>query len=212
MTKKKAIVLLSGGLDSTTTLFYAIERGFDCCALVFDYGQRHRKELKSAAAIAKDKNIPFTIIKIKLPWKGSSLLEKEMPLPVRKKMKGIPSTYVPARNTIFISFALSYAEAVGAGAIFIGANAVDFSGYPDCRPAYYQAFQKLIEKATKKGDIMIIAPLLNMTKKQIIKLGMELGAPLHKTWSCYAGGKMPCGVCDSCQLRERGFSLYNKVK
>ena len=133
-----------------------------------------------------------------------------MRVPARKKMKGIPSTYVPARNTIFLSFALSFAEAIGAEAIFIGANAIDFSGYPDCRPGFYKAFQKVIHKGTKKKRIKVLTPLINMTKAQIIKLGMRLKAPLEITWSCYKGGKKPCGVCDSCKLREKGFSQVLK--
>ena len=119
--------------------------------------------------------------------------------------KSIPSTYVPGRNTVFLSFAISYAESIGADAIFIGANAVDFSGYPDCRPEYYKAFRKLIQKGTKAKTIKIMTPLIKMTKSQIIRLGLKLGAPLFLTWSCYKGGKKPCGVCDSCRLREKGF-------
>ena len=211
---KKAIILLSGGLDSTTTLYYALDKGYKCYALIFDYGQRHKKELRSAVAVASGVKIPYQIIKIKLPWKGSSLLDKNIKVPAKRTSKeistGIPSTYVPARNTIFLSFALSYAEAIGAEAIFIGANAIDFSGYPDCRPNYYKAFQKVIERGTKAKKIKIITPLIKMTKEEIIRLGMKQGAPLGKTWSCYKGGKEPCGVCDSCQLREKGFSLYNK--
>ncbi|MBN3033736.1 MAG: 7-cyano-7-deazaguanine synthase QueC [Candidatus Saganbacteria bacterium] len=207
---KKAVVLLSGGLDSATTLYYALDQGYQCRALIFDYGQRHRRELKSAVAVAKGAKVPYQLLKIKLPWKGSSLLDLRSPVPStrhpRKIGKTIPSTYVPARNTIFLSFALSFAEASGARAIFIGANAVDFSGYPDCRPAYYQAFQKVIEQGTKAKKIRIITPLINMTKEQIIRLGMKLGAPLDKTWSCYAGGRAPCGVCDSCRLRAKGFA------
>jgi 7-cyano-7-deazaguanine synthase len=203
---KKAIVLLSGGLDSTTTLYYALNKGYDCRALIFDYGQRHKRELRSAVAVAKCAKIPYQIIKIKLPWQGSSLLDKKMKVPNRKSFKGIPSTYVPARNTIFLSFALSYAEAVGAEAIFIGANAIDFSGYPDCRPDFYAAFRKVIEKGTKAKKIKVITPLINLTKKEIVRLGRKLKAPLEITWSCYRGGKEPCGVCDSCRLRQAGFS------
>ncbi|MDD5594122.1 MAG: 7-cyano-7-deazaguanine synthase, partial [Candidatus Margulisbacteria bacterium] len=118
--------------------------------------------------------------------------------------------YVPARNTIFLSFALSYAEAIGAQAIFIGANAIDFSGYPDCRPLFYRAYQKVIEEGTKTKKIKIITPLIKMTKEQIIRLGLTLGAPLDLTWSCYAGGRQPCGVCDSCRLREKGFASIFK--
>jgi 7-cyano-7-deazaguanine synthase len=203
--KKKAVVLLSGGLDSATTLYYALDKGYKCQALIFDYGQRHRRELRSAVAVAKGVSVAYHVLRIKLPWKGSSLLDLRTEVPKNREMKGIPSTYVPARNTIFLSFALSFAEATGAQAIFIGANAIDFSGYPDCRPAYYQAFQKVIEQGTKAKKIKIITPLIKLSKEQIIRLGMKLGAPLAKTWSCYAGGKKPCGVCDSCLLRQKGF-------
>lgn len=215
---RRAIILLSGGLDSTTTLYYAKAQGHKCYALIFDYGQRHKRELRSAVAVAKLAKVPYRLIKIKLPWKGSSLLDSRYALPVthlsraesrdyvRKIGQKIPSTYVPARNTIFLSFALSYAEAIGAKTIFIGANAIDYSGYPDCRPEYYRAFQKVIETGTKAKKIKIITPLIKMTKEQIIRLGRSLGAPLDITWSCYAGGRKPCGVCDSCRLREKGFS------
>ncbi len=206
MKTKKAVVLLSGGIDSTTILYYAKKQGYKCYALIFDYGQRHIREIKSAVKIAKTARVPYQIMKIDLPWKGSSLLDKNSKLPVNKKIgRTIPSTYVPGRNTIFLSFALSYAEAIGAKAIFIGANAIDFSGYPDCRPGYYRAFQKVIGEGTKAKKIRIITPLIKLKKSQIIRLGLKLGAPLDLTWSCYRGGKKPCGVCDSCRLRERGF-------
>ncbi len=207
---KKCIVLLSGGIDSTTTLYYAKKHGYKCYALIFDYGQRHAKEIRSAVKIAKAAKVPYQILKIKLPWKGSSLLVTRYPLPVSRPMKtigkGIPSTYVPGRNTIFLSFAVSYAEAVGAKAVFIGANAIDFSGYPDCRPGYYRAFRKVIGRGTRAKKIRIVTPLINLKKSQIIRLGLKLGAPLDLTWSCYKGGKLPCGVCDSCRLREKGFA------
>ncbi len=168
--------------------------------------------------MAKLTKVPYQILKIKFPWKGSSLLDKKMPIPKSRfpvspftRLSNIPSTYVPARNTIFLSFALSFAEAIGAQAIFIGANALDYSGYPDCRPDYYAAYQKVIEKGTKAKKIKIVTPLIDLTKAEIIKLGRKLGAPLEMTWSCYQGGSKPCGVCDSCRLRAKGFSLYNKA-
>ena len=148
--QKRCIVLLSGGLDSTTTLYYAKAKGYDCRALIFDYGQRHKKEIRCAVGVAKSAKVPYQIVKIKLPWKGSSLLDKASKIPANRKIgKGIPSTYVPGRNTIFLSFALSYAEAIGAKAVFIGANALDFSGYPDCRPGYYKAFQKVADRGAE---------------------------------------------------------------
>ena len=208
---RQAVVLLSGGLDSATTLYVAKERGFKCFCLIFDYGQRHKKEIELAKKIAKAANCKFKILKINLPWKGSALLDKKIKLlTINHKLSTvIPLTYVPARNTIFLSFALSCAEAIGAEAIFIGANAIDFSGYPDCRPAYYQAFKKLIKLATKAGvegqKIEIYTPLIKKTKAEIIKLGKKLGVPYELTWSCYRGGKKPCGICDSCRFRAKGF-------
>lgn len=208
--KKKAIILLSGGIDSATTLYFAKKKGYKCFALIFDYGQRHKRELKSAKLVARTSKTPFKIIKIDLPWKGSSLLDRSKKLPkgrsLKKMAKDIPSTYVPGRNTIFLSFALSYAESIGADSVFIGANAVDFSGYPDCRPSYYRALQKVVKVGTKKKKIRIQTPLIRMKKSAIIKLGLKLGAPLDKTWSCYAGGNKPCGVCDSCRIREGAFA------
>jgi len=210
MAKAKAVILLSGGLDSTTTLYYAKSHGYQAYALIFDYGQRHQREIKSAVAVAKKTKVSYQIVKISFPWKGSSLLDKNLSLPIRRKFKGIPSTYVPARNTIFLSFALSYAETIGAKAIFIGANAIDFSGYPDCRPNFYQAFQKVIQTGTKAKKIRVLTPLIKLSKAQIIRLGLKLGAPLELTWSCYKGGKKPCGVCDSCRLRRKGFESLSK--
>lgn len=205
---KKAIVLLSGGLDSATTLFYAKKKGYKVYCLIFDYGQRHKREISSAVKIAKKAGCKYEVIRIKFPWKGSSLLDRKIKLP-KSLSKAIPSTYVPARNTIFLSFALSYAEAVGAADIFIGANALDFSGYPDCRPKYYKVFNRLSRVATKSGvenkAIKIHTPLIDKTKKEIVLLAKRLKVPLELTWSCYRGGTKPCGVCDSCRLRQRGF-------
>ncbi len=210
---KKAITLLSGGLDSTTTLYFAKAKGYKCYALIFDYGQRHKRELRSAVAVARLVKVPYEAIKIKLPWGGSALIDKKIKVPSKGKIgRGIPPTYVPARNTIFLSFAISYAEAIGAKAIFIGANAVDYSGYPDCRPNYYREFNKLIKLGTKARRIKIITPLIGLTKEEIVALGRKLKAPLELTWSCYQGGNEPCGVCDSCRLREKGFSLYNRAQ
>jgi 7-cyano-7-deazaguanine synthase len=206
---KKAIALLSGGLDSATTLFFAKKKGYKLSCLIFDYGQRHKREIRSAVSIAKKANCPFMVVNIELPWKGSALLDKNIALP-KKTKSGIPATYVPARNTIFLSFALSYAEAIGASNIFIGANAVDFSGYPDCRPNYYKVFNRLSRLATKVGSenkpIKIETPLINKKKKEIVLLAKKLRVPLELTWSCYQGGEKPCGVCDSCRLRAKGFS------
>ncbi|MBF0386870.1 MAG: 7-cyano-7-deazaguanine synthase QueC [Candidatus Omnitrophica bacterium] len=211
MTKKKAIVLLSGGLDSSTVLYYALDRGYAVQALVFDYGQRHRKEIMAARAVARAAGASLEVVKISLPWKGSSLLDLKTHVPVSGVKKGgIPSTYVPARNIIFLSFAASFAEAVGARVIFIGANALDYSGYPDCRPAFFKAFQKALDQGLKAGvehhGVRIETPLLKLSKAQIIALGLRLGVPYEKTWSCYQGGAQPCGVCDSCRLRAKGFT------
>jgi 7-cyano-7-deazaguanine synthase len=208
---KKAIVLLSGGLDSATILYYAKRNGFTPYCLIFEYGQRHRKEILRAKRIATHARCRYQLMKIALPWQGSSLLDKSMRLPRQRTIdvKKIPSTYVPARNIIFLSFAASYAEAIGAGAIFIGANAIDYSGYPDCRPQFFKAYQAALARGSKAGiegkALKIHAPLIHKTKEQIIKMGLKLKVPYHLTWSCYQGGTRPCGTCDSCLLRKKGF-------
>lgn len=211
---KKAVILLSGGLDSATTLYAAKKKGYKPYCLIFDYGQRHSKELVSAKKIAEKAGALYKVVKISLPWKGSSLLDKNKPLPCRKGCDitedKIPSTYVPARNTIFLSFALSYAESIRACDIFIGANALDYSGYPDCRPEYFKVFNRLSLFATKTGidkkPIVIRTPLINLKKSEIIGLGIKLGVPYELTWSCYKGSKRPCGKCDSCKIRSSGFA------
>ena len=211
---KKAVVLLSGGLDSTTTLYYARAKGYKCYCVIFDYGQRHKKEIRTAARLANLTGSGFTIVKIKLPWSKSALTDRKVKVPKGRQVKEmsseIPATYVPARNTIFLSFAASYAESIGASRIFIGANALDYSGYPDCRPNYIKAYGKMINLGTKGGvegrKLKIETPLIKMTKAEIIKLGTKLGVPYGLTWSCYSGGRYPCGVCDSCKLREKGFA------
>jgi len=217
---KRCVVLLSGGLDSATTLYIAKHAGFKCYCLIFDYGQRHHRELDAAKRIVCEAGCKFCLLKINLPWKGSSLLDKNIPVlqPANRqtgKPANIPSTYVPGRNIIFLSFALSFAEAIKAKAIFIGAHAQDYSGYPDCRPEFYRAFSKVISTGTKAGvdkkKIEIKTPLINKTKAQIIKLGMRLGVPFELTWSCYKGGKRPCGECDSCYFRQKGFIEVGKT-
>ena len=208
---KKAVILLSGGLDSATILYDAKRKGFTPYCLIFEYGQRHCKEIEQAKMIARRARCHYQAMKISLPWHGSSLLDKKMSLPRQGKIdtKKIPSTYVPARNIIFLSFAISYAEAIGARAVFIGANAIDYSGYPDCRPEFFKAYQKMLAKGSKTGVegkmVRVHTPLVRKTKAQIIKMGLKLKVPYHLTWSCYQGGRKPCGKCDSCLLRARGF-------
>lgn len=208
---KKCIVLLSGGLDSTTTLYYVLKKKFKPICLIFDYGQRHKKEITCAKKIAKQLNLDYFIVKIKLPWKGSSLLDSNMDIPTHKILRSntIPSTYVPARNMIFLSYAVSLAEVIKANYIFYGANQIDFSGYPDCREDFIKAFQIMANKSTKLGlsgkKIKIVAPLINYSKAQIIKLALKLKVPLHLTWSCYEGKSEPCGKCDACRYRKFGF-------
>ena len=212
MTNKRAIVLLSGGLDSATTLYLAKKQRFNCVCLVFDYGQRHRREIIAAKKIAKISGCKWQVVKIRFPWKGSSLLDRNLEVTKsqsHKVTRRIPNTYVPARNIIFLSFALSYAEAIKAQAIFIGAHSQDYSGYPDCRPQFFRAFDNMACVGTKCGlekkKIAIRAPLLYKNKAEIIKIGYNLGVPLALTWSCYRGVRRPCGKCESCYFRAKGF-------
>lgn len=205
---KKAIVLLSGGIDSSTTLYLARHKGYKTLCLIFDYHQRHKKEIESAKAIAKSTNSDYKIIRILLPEGGSSLLNPDISLAIGKEK--IPSTYVPARNIIFLAYAASYAEAWGARVIFIGVNQVDYSGYPDCRESFIRTFNQMIKVGTKswtqkRKDMKVIAPLMKMTKGEIIKLGVKLEVPYHLTWSCYEGKGKPCLKCDSCKFRLKGF-------
>ncbi|MCX5703561.1 MAG: 7-cyano-7-deazaguanine synthase QueC [Candidatus Omnitrophica bacterium] len=212
---KRAIVLLSGGLDSATTLYLAKKKGLECFCLIFNYGQRHKKEIAAAKKIAALANCPYKVVNLNFPWEGSSLLDKKMEIPAVTRSGGhkvtgkIPSTYVPARNIIFLSFALSYAEAIGASYLYIGAHAQDYSGYPDCRPQFFRAFQRMLDLGTKSGvegkRIKILTPLINKHKAEIIRLGLGLGVPFKFTWSCYKGGSKPCGECDSCYFRAKGF-------
>jgi len=213
---KKAIILLSGGLDSATTLAIAKSKGFDCVAVSFSYNQRHCIELRSAKKVARS----FAVRKHKIitidpgVFFNSALTDKTIKVPLGRSIdpKKIPITYVPARNTIFLSFALAIAEANGAFDIFIGVNAADYSGYPDCRSEYIKAFEKMANLATaavieKKGRYKIHTPIIKMTKAQIIKTGARLGVDYSLTHSCYNPNKngLSCGRCDSCQLRLKGF-------
>ena len=202
---KTAVVLLSGGLDSATVLYLAKAQGYKCQALIFDYGQRHKQEVGCAVKIAQASGCAHRILKISFPWKGSALLDKKIKIP-KKITQGIPVTYVPGRNIIFLSFALSLAEVIKAQAIFIGAHAQDYSGYPDCRVEFFKAFIKMSKVGlAAKHKIQILAPLLNKNKSQIISLGRALGVPFNLTWSCYRAGNQPCGKCDSCYYRAKGF-------
>jgi 7-cyano-7-deazaguanine synthase len=214
MKNRKAVVLLSGGLDSTTALYWAKTKGYAPTALAVRYGQRHVRELAAARAVARRAGVPVHEVTLDLPWLGvSSLTNKAMKLPKIALAKigkgGIPSTYVPGRNTMFLSLAASLADAIGAHAIVIGANALDYSGYPDCRPPFLDAFSKVAKLGTRVGaeggSLKVLAPLLRLDKKGIVRLARRVGAPLQLTWSCYAGGARPCGTCDSCQLRAKGF-------
>ncbi|MFH1479340.1 MAG: 7-cyano-7-deazaguanine synthase QueC [Candidatus Omnitrophota bacterium] len=208
--QKKAVVLLSGGMDSAVCLYLAKKKGYETHCLIFDYGQRHKKEVNFAKRLARLTGSNYHVLDIRLPWKNSALLDMSIRVPEYKKLKpkerSTPSTYVTGRNTVFVSFALSFAEAIGAGRIFIGANAIDFSGYPDCRPVYFKKFNSLLVSAADRSSIKIETPLLYKTKKGIVSLGKRLGVPFKLTWSCYKGGKAPCMKCDACRLRHKGFS------
>jgi len=215
---KRAICLLSGGLDSATCLAIALREGFDCYCLSFDYGQRHRIELEAAARVAEHMGArEQRTVKIDLRVFGGSALTSEMEVPKDREedamSTGIPVTYVPARNTIFLSFALAYAEVLEASDIFLGVNALDYSGYPDCRPEFIHAFERMANLATKAGvegstRIVIHTPLMTMTKADIVRKATELNVDLGLTHSCYDpdGSGRPCGRCDSCVLRRKGFA------
>jgi 7-cyano-7-deazaguanine synthase len=220
MAQQKAVVLLSGGLDSSTVLYQATAEGYDCYALSFDYQQRHRQELQAAHAIAEAAGVKaHQVVTFDLGlWGGSALTDTSLPLPSHRDpatmAAAIPITYVPARNSIFLSFALAYAEAIAANHVFIGVNAIDYSGYPDCRPDYIAAMQQVFTLGTKQGregqPIHIQTPLIDLNKPDIIRLGNRLRVPWQLTWSCYSDGQhqsppIACGVCDSCLLRLAAF-------
>lgn len=209
---KRAVILTSGGLDSATVLAMAHSQGVECYALSFDYGQRHRAELAAAARVAA--GVPGTVHKtVGLDLRGiggSALTDDAIDVPV-EPTEGIPVTYVPARNTVFLSIALGWAEVLEAGEIYIGVNAVDYSGYPDCRPAFIEAFESMAATATKAGvegnPVKLRTPIINLSKADIIRAGIELGVDYSVTISCYqaTGAGLACGVCDSCRLRRQGF-------
>jgi 7-cyano-7-deazaguanine synthase len=216
--RRKAVVLLSGGLDSTTTLALAKDAGFEVYALTFRYGQRHEQEVQAAQVVAARFDVAeHFIVEIDLRLFGGSALTGEIDLPKGRSPeeigRGIPVTYVPARNTIFLSFALAWAEVLGAGDIFIGVNVLDHSGYPDCRPEYMAAYERMANLATKAGveghqRLKIHTPLIELTKAQIIRRGLELGVDYSLTSSCYDPGPRgeACGECDACLLRLKGFA------
>jgi len=209
----KAVILLSGGLDSTTVLAIAKSQGYECYALSFDYGQKQNSELNSAIEIAKSYQVKeHRIMKVSLSdIGGSALTDKSINIPDYKKSSGIPVTYVPARNTIFLSLALAWSEIMGSNDIFIGVNSVDYSGYPDCRPEYIEAFEKMANLATKNAvmgkKITIHTPLIYLNKVEIIGEGQKLGVDYSKTITCYRANDLgeACGRCDACELRKIGF-------
>ncbi len=213
---RKAVVLLSGGLDSTTVLAIAHAEGYELHTLSFDYGQRHQREVDAASAVARHYGVTLQkTVNIDLRAFGGSALTADIAVPHARSLeemaRDIPITYVPARNTIFLSFALAYAEVNGADDIFLGINAIDYSGYPDCRPEYLAAYERMANLATRASiqdgrTIRIHAPLMRMGKAEIVRKGTELGVPYELTWSCYEGRELACGSCDSCLLRLNGFA------
>ncbi len=214
MSPKRAVILLSGGLDSATVLYLAREQGYQCYALSFDYRQRHQRELAAAKTLTAALGVTHQILQLDFPWGGSALTDPSLAVPQRQPIdqigESIPITYVPARNTIFLSYALAYAEVLAAQQVWLGANVLDYSGYPDCRPDYIQAMGEVYRLGTRQGrtgaPITLEAPLVEMSKAEIIQLGNRLGVPWQDTWSCYQGLVVACGVCDACQLRSGAFA------
>jgi 7-cyano-7-deazaguanine synthase len=206
------LVILSGGLDSTVCMALADRQSeTPPLALTFDYGQRHRTELDRSAGVAGHYRSDHLVVHLDTtPWGGSALTDPSIDIPTGGTGDGVPVTYVPARNSIFLAVALGVAEARGLDAVWIGVNAVDYSGYPDCRPAFIEAFRQVAATGQKRGiegdPIEIRTPLIDLSKPEIVRMGLALDAPLELTWSCYEGGDQPCGVCDACILRARGFA------
>jgi 7-cyano-7-deazaguanine synthase len=206
----KGLVMLSGGLDSATCMAVASVENEDLIAISFDYGQRHRRELENATRIAAWYQAEHIVVQFDARKWGGSALTDDIELPRSREIdNSIPATYVPARNTIFLAFALAIAEVRNVDRIYIGVNALDYSGYPDCRPEFIEAFQRMANLAQKRAvegrPVQIQAPLIHLTKAEIIQRALELGAPLELSWSCYEGSERPCGECDSCTLRAKGF-------
>jgi 7-cyano-7-deazaguanine synthase len=213
---RKAVIILSGGLDSTTCMGLARAAGCALYPLTFDYGQRHRIELQNARAVADFYGVGERLQVVSLDflraWGGSALTDEQIPVPQMSDAgdETIPVTYVPGRNLLFLSIAASYAEIIAAQTMYIGVNALDYSGYPDCRPEFIERLETLLAYATKTGvegrTLEVAAPLIHLTKAQIITVGMQLGVPYHLTTSCYNGQRLACGTCDSCRLRRKGFA------
>lgn len=210
----RAVCLLSGGMDSAVAAYIAQSQGYSIHALTFDYGQRHKREIGAAKNIAKALNAQeHKIFKLDLGEIGGSALTDNMEVPTRTDAEEIgdiiPPTYVPMRNTILLSVGAAYAEVIGADAMFIGANAVDYSNYPDCRPEYFTAMKDVMRLGSKRGvegsTVEIMTPIISLSKAEIVKKGIELGVPFELTWSCYRGGEKACGRCDACVLRLKGF-------
>ena len=217
MESRTALALVSGGLDSATAAALAIESGDRVIGLSFDYGQRHRRELKAAEQVAQSLGLAeHHRISVNLAaWGGSALTDDQVRIPTDGvKNDGIPATYVPGRNTVFISIGLSLAEARAAQRLVLGVNAVDYSGYPDCRPDYLEAFQSLADLASKSGreghGTKLWAPLVTWSKTKIVQEALRLGVPIADTWSCYSGGDHPCGVCDSCRIRDAALQAAGR--
>ena len=217
MVQRTAIALLSGGLDSATAAALALEQGDRVIGLSFDYGQRHRRELDAATAVAQQLGLAeHHCIAVNLAsWGGSALTDASISIPSEGVQEGIiPTTYVPGRNTVFIAIGLSLAEARGAERLVLGVNAVDYSGYPDCRPDYLKTFQELADLASKAGreghGTQLWAPLVHWSKTRIVEEALRLNVPIEATWSCYSGGTHPCGVCDSCRIRDEALRAANR--
>lgn len=204
---RKAVILLSGGADSAVTLYQVKNKNYELEALIFNYKQKHKKEVECAKKISRLNKIKYHLINTDLLWAKSSLTDKRIKIPLNRNLnkKIIPQTYVSGRNIIFLSYAYSLAESIGAKYIFIGAHIEDYSGYPDCRPEFLINFEKAANSGIKNSQISIKAPLINKNKKEIIQMGLKLKVPFHFTWSCYQGGAKPCLKCDSCRFRVKAF-------